>query len=205
MGIVATWLHVERASLASWVGRRDLDPAALEAALREKGVDPGLVNDVIYYGYEEPDPQWNSALALLTTVKAYDVDKCFTGSVRGLASVAAALPGAAAVVEWVAARRPVVKLPPPWKRTDIVGFEVVATADEVRALLPALAPFRERVACAAYAKPQTGGLLASWSRRKRSLRAWTEDDYYWNGWLRMLEALDDVAGSSADYLGLETG
>lgn len=205
MGIVSMWLHVDRPALEACLARPDWTPAALESALRARGVADDEVNDLVYYGYEEPDPQWNESLARLVTVKAFDVDKAFAGTDLNLTTVAASLPGLEPIARWHAAKSPVVKLPAPWASTDIVGFEVVATADQVRALLPALAPFRDRAACSVHAKANSGGLLAGLSHRKRSLRAWVENDSLWNAWKQLTDALDAVASSRDDALGVSTG
>ena len=203
MGIVGSWVHVSRARLESIVAQPDWTAQQLEAVLKAHGASQQEIVDLVYYGHDEPNPAWNSSLARLTGVNSFSLDKAFSSRVSVLGIVARTLPGAAPLLAW-SSGKPIVALEEPWKSTDLVGFEVVAGVEQVRAVLGALAPFRDRAACAAFAR-QKGGLLPEWlSSKRRALRLWVEDDSYWGAWLRTFEALDAVAASPTDYLGFAT-
>jgi hypothetical protein len=204
VGIVAGWLHVGRDALESVLGQQDWTAAKLQKALADKGMESGDVDDLVYGGHDVPDPRWNAALARLAEVKRFDLDKAFTGSGPNLTEVVACIPGAQMLLAWTR-MKPALTVMRPWRRDDIDGFEVVATADQVRSLLPSVQPFRDRAHCDAFAIANAGLLPAFVSSRKRALRAWTQDGYYWDAWLRTLEAMESVASSRADYLGFETG
>ncbi len=205
MGFVFAWLHVEGDALEQTLAQKEWTPANLEAALRTRGLANDVVNDLLYYSGEEPEPSWNAALAALTQKQRFDLGKVFPSGDGVLRTLSKHLPGAAPLRTWGGVKRPAVTLPELWKSTDVVGFEVVASADEVRPVAAALAPFHDRAACRNFAAANEGGWPAWLSAKKKHLRAWVDDDYFWNVWEQTLAAIDAVAGSQGDYLGFETG
>ena len=202
MGIVTSWVHVSRTVLEQTLARADWNPASLLAALRAAGVEEQEANELVFLDGEQDSPQedWNGVLERLVRVRTWDLDKA-----RVLRAAAGVVPGAAVLERWLNQAKSVHPLATPWRSTDVVGFELVATADNVRALLPALAAFRNRAACRAFVAERSRGLFSFLRLGSGELRAWTEDDFQWGTWTRTLEALDAVVAAPSDYLGVATG
>jgi hypothetical protein len=205
MGIAGSWVHVDRSRLEEVLAKPEWNARELEASLKANGASDEEIVDLVYYGHEEPHPNWNSSLERITAKASFSLDKMFPGPATILGTVAKVLPGARPLIDWTLARRPAVPLSEPWKSTDIVGFEVVASAEQVREVLAAVAPFRDRKHCAVFARENAGALPELLNPKRRALRLWVEDDHVWAAWEQTLAALDAVAASQRDYLGFSTG
>jgi hypothetical protein len=188
-----------------WVyGLHEMDPAvvrevggldgdALAERLARSGRTPGDL------GLDDlADASPNSALLALASRRSWDVDK----SLEDLQALCALVPELSPIARVLREAEDMKAAAVPGRfHPEEIGLMGIAISDSLKAALPAAREFgapeaRERIASTRlpFLKKLTHGSVLS---------RWREDDYLWDNWRRVTEAVRSAAENGC-WLGLET-
>ena len=144
----------------------------------------------------------NQRLLEKASVKSWDLDKSLSEPAGGLLRICALLSDAQAMTRVLQAARQFPNDFPDEFRPEDVGLCGIAEAAVVRSAVDVARRYRAPEARGAIAGMKVGlfkRLLGAGSL----LRAWNEDDYLWNNWLQLTEAIEECAANN-HCLGMET-
>lgn len=146
--------------------------------------------------------KWNLVLTLAASESSWDLDKALDRPGSGLPGIAALLPELAPIKAVLAAMESLdgSGLPAAFEPSEM-GLMGIATRDVTRSAV---------AAATEYSRPEARGIIGStpisWSTRLlgkgATLSSWKDDDYLWENWLRLLDAIQQ-AGARNHWLGLE--
>jgi hypothetical protein len=146
--------------------------------------------------------RWNLVLTIAASEASWDLDKSLDRPGDGLPAIARLLPELASIRTLLSAMESLdgTELPKAFQPPEM-GLMGIATSDVVRAAV---------TAASKYSQPEARGQIAAAPvpLLKRllgggvTLSSWRGDDYLWNNWLQLLNAIQQ-AGSRGHWLGLE--
>ena len=145
---------------------------------------------------------WNLVLTLAASEASWDLDKSLDRPGDGLPAIAKLMPALAPIARVLAAMESFAgaDLPKQFEPAEM-GLMGIATDDCVR---------DAHDAAATYSRPDARASIAAapvpWLKRLLgggvTLSSWREDDYLWDNWCRLLDAIQQAA-SRRHWLGLE--
>jgi hypothetical protein len=183
----------------------EIEWPAVKALLQDLGRSrPPAAGSSSWEEYEErlESEGWNLVLTIVASETSWDLDKSLDRPGDGLPGIAALLPGLGPVKALLSQMESFdsVDLPKAFRPPE-TGLMGIATETAVSAALPAANE---------YARPDARRLIADapvpWLKKafggSATLAAWREDDYLWDNWCRLMEAIRDAA-TRRHWLALE--